>query len=199
MQAAVLVSSSPTLADLLGAEGVTQPELEAHLDALDAGSRVREIRALSARLQKRLWEVCAGALAFTIDDLVPPSVGEDQEVIWAGKNSLIAFTGFEKRFVRRGGEVIGYNHQTWSWLTGPGFFTCKPSPHDSRELLFDYTDVPSEGPSSWPRPRPNERGFSFFVYRRLHDFNRRVSKDVIIGFATRSGKPIDSYFVLARA
>jgi hypothetical protein len=177
---------------------VTQPQLAAHLDALDPEGRVREIRALSGALQKRLWEVCANAPAFTPDDLVPPSLGEGKTVIWAGKNSLAAFTLFEKRFARLNGKVIGYNNQTMAWITGPGFFTCKPSHQDARELLFDYTDVPSAGLPDWPQPRSNARGFSYFVYRGLHDFNRRVSQDVIIGFATRLGKPIDSYFVLAR-
>jgi hypothetical protein len=32
----------------------------------------------------------------------------------------------------------------------------------------------------------------------MHDFCRRVSQTVIIGAATRLGKPIDAYFVLAR-
>jgi hypothetical protein len=198
MQTAAVTSQTQTLATLLSTEGVTQPQLAAHLDALDADGRVREIRALSGPLQKRLWEVCANAPAFTVDDLVPPSLGEGKTVIWAGKNSLAAFTRFEKHFARLGGKVIGFNHQTMSWITGPGFFTCKASPQDPRELLFDYTDVPSQGLAEWPQPRANERGFSYFVYRGLHDFNRRVSKDVIIGFATRLGKPIDSYFVLAR-
>src|SRR5271154_2504189 len=87
-----------TLAGLLAAGEMTQPQLAAHLDSLDADGRVREIRALSGKLQKRLWEVCAGAPAFTLEDLVPPSLGDGQTVIYAGKNSLGAFTEFQKRF-----------------------------------------------------------------------------------------------------
>jgi hypothetical protein len=199
MSTAVATKESATLASLLGQPNVTQPELERHLNALDAQSRVAETRALTGKQQKRLWEVCENAPAFTVDDLVPPSTPEGQTVIYAGKNSLAAFSLFEKRFARVDGKVIGYNHQTMSWITGPGFFTCKPSHNDARELLFDYTDVPSDAPGEWPRPRSNGAGFSRLVYNNLHDFNRRVSRDVIIGFATRLGKPIDSYFVLARA
>src|SRR4051794_33454944 len=124
MQTAAVASQTQTLATLLETDGVTQPQLAAHLDALDTASRVQQIRALSGAHQKRLWEACAGAPAFTVDDLVPPSLGEGKTVIWAGKNSLAAFTHFEKRFTRLGGKVIGYNHQTMSWITGPGFFTC---------------------------------------------------------------------------
>lgn len=186
-----------TLAQLIDG-GAKQPELAVHLDALSSEERVREIRALSGKTQKRLWEACAGAPAFTLDDLVPPSLGEGQTVIYEGKNSLPAFTHFQKRFQRRGGAIVGYNHQTMSAVTGPGYFTVVPSPADPRELLFDYTQVPAETPEGWPTARPNTAGLSWFVYRGLHDFNRRVSRDVTIGSATRLGKVMDSYFVLAR-
>lgn len=189
---------SANLSQLLDNPGVTQPQLAALLDSLDAVGRVREVRSLSGKAQKRLWDVCKGAPAFTLEDLVPAALGEGQTVIYAGKNSLAAFTMFEKRFQRRSGAVIGYNHQAMSWVTGPGYFTCVMSHVDPTELLFDYTQVPPATPAGWPPVRPNSTGLSRFVYNNLHDFNRRVSKDVIIGAATRLGKDMDSYFVLAR-
>ena len=69
------------------------------------------------------------------------------------------------------------------------------------ELLFDYTKVPQPGeqPAEWPKVKGNGQGFSVLVYNNLHDFCRRVSQDVIIGRATRLGKPMNQYFVLARA
>jgi hypothetical protein len=189
------------LAEMLDGTSPTQADLAKHLDALSSEQRVAEIHALNKRQQKRLWEVCADAPPFTLDDLVPPSLGEGQTVIYAGKNSLGAFTHFEKRFQRRGGSIIGYNHNTGisAWFAGPGYFTCVMSPQNPKELLFDYTKVPEASPDGWPKVKSNGSGGSYFVYRDLHDFNRRVSKDVMIGFATRLGKPIDSYFVLARA
>jgi hypothetical protein len=193
MTAAAAVSTSSTFADLLRGQP-TQAELAAHLDALDAAERVRQCRALDGAAQRRLWAACAGAPAFTLDDLVPGA----GPVTWAGKNSLPTFSWFEKRFARQGGAVIGYNHQAMRWLTGPGYFTVVSSPSEPKELLFDYTRVPAEAPAGWPPIKPNTRGFSFFVYRNMQDFCRRVSGDVIIGSATRLGKPIDSYFVLAR-
>ncbi len=183
---------------LIDVPGCTQAQLEAHLNGLDAEARVRECRALLGKQQKKLWHICKDAPAFTLDDLVPASVGEGTTVIYAGKNSLAAFTLFEKRFQRRGAEIIGYNFQPMSWVTGPGYFTCVTSPHDAREILFDYTKTPSVGPSGWPKARTNAAGFSRLVYKDLHDFNRRVSKDVIIGSATRLGKDMDSYFILCR-
>src|SRR5438067_271848 len=126
MSTAIAASTSATFADLLRKSHVTQSELAAHLDGLDAAGRVAECRALSGALQKRLWEVCQGAPAFGLDDLVPPSAGAEP-VIFAGKNSLAMFNQFEKRFRRSGGAVVGYNHQSMSWVTGPGYFTVVPA------------------------------------------------------------------------
>lgn len=204
MSTAAAVSVSTTFADLLAREDTTQAQLAAHLDALDAEERVRQSRALSAKAQKRLWQVCASAPAFTLDDLIPSSIADGQTVIYAGKNSLAMFTIFEKRFTRRAGAVVGYNNQSMSFVTGPGYFTVVQATGDrARELLFDYTRVPADAPSDWPAIKPNEAGLSRFVYKNLHDFCRRVSRDVIIGSATRVNKDgreedIDSYFVLAR-
>src|SRR5207302_8830656 len=104
------------------------------------------------------------------------------------------------------GAVVGYNHQSMSWFTGPGYFTVVPAMGErAGELLFDYTRVPQCTPQGddddddgWPPVKPNSSGLSKLVYGNLNDFCRRVSRDVIIGSATRFGKDIDSYFVLAR-
>jgi hypothetical protein len=197
---AVADTKQKTLADLLGAAGVTQPQLAAHLDALDTATRVQQIRALNKAEQKRLWEACADAPAFTVEQLVA-GVAPGTPVIWAGKNSLPMFTIFEKRFAKVGADVIGYNHQSSSWATGPGYFSAIPSPENAREVRIDYTKEPAATtnvPAGWPKIKPNKAGLSRLVYFNLYDYLRYVSKDVCIGFATRLGKPMDSYFVLAR-
>jgi hypothetical protein len=190
------VASATTLADLLAANDISQPTIAAHLDALDSETRVREVRTLSGRQLKKLWQACAGAPAFTIDDLVP--AGEGKTIRYAGKNSLPLFSLFEKRFARQGGKVVGYNFQTMSWFTGPGYFTVEASPQEPRELLFDYTKVPATAPAGWPPVKSNAAGASRLVYKDMHDFNRRVAREVIIGSASRLGKEMDSYYVLAR-
>jgi hypothetical protein len=190
--------STASLASLLASPDCTQPQLAAYLDGLDAAARLAECRALNGKEQKRLWEVCAGAPTFTAEDLVPTSVGENKEVIWGGKNSLPAFRIFEKRFMRFGGQVVGYNKQSTSWVTGPGYFVMVQSPHASNEMRVDYTQVPKSTPPGWPEVKPNDRGFSNLVYKNLYDYLRRVSKNVCIGSATRLDKPMDSYFVLSR-
>src|SRR5439155_23625666 len=108
------------------------------------------------------WQGCAGAGTFTLDDLIPSAGPDGQTVIYAGKNSLAMFTHFEKRFVRQGGAVVGYNNQSMSFVTGPGYFAVvqAPAAERARELLFDYTRVPAGAPSGWPAIKPNEAGLS---------------------------------------
>jgi hypothetical protein len=192
-----VASSNVTFADLLARPDCTQAQLAAHLDALSTEERVRQCRALGKKLQKRLWEVCAEAPAFTLEDLIPST--ETGTVRWAGKNSLGVFTHFEKRFGRHQGAVVGYNFNPGvAWFTGPGYFTTVAAPGRPKEILFDYTRVPSTAPAGWPAVKPNSGGTAKLVYGKMHDFCRRVSQTVIIGAATRLGKPIDAYFVLAR-
>jgi hypothetical protein len=154
-------------------------------------------------MQRRLWDICADAPAFTLEDLIPST--ETGTVRWAGKNSLALFTHFEKRFARQTNGtaqvVVGYNFNPGiAWFTGPGYFTTVQAPDRPREILFDYTRVPSTAPQDdgWPPVKDNTRGSAKLVYGGMHDFCRRVSSTVIIGAATRLGKPIDAYFVLAR-
>jgi hypothetical protein len=188
-----------TLRDLLAAARPDRHAIAAFLDGLTRVDRLTETRSVSgATLQKRLWDAVADAPRVTLDDLVPPDAAPLGEVIFEGKNSLPAFTLFQKRFCRpRGasGELWGYNHQTLAWLTGPGYFVV----HDDRAgAAIDYREVPPEKPLTWPDVRPNDRGFSRFVYRGMVDYLRRVSRDVFIGAATRGGKELGNYFLLCR-
>src|SRR5947209_18992215 len=111
------------LCTMLDGEKVTQADLAKHLDSLSPEDRVAQTRALGKKQQKRLWDLCAEAPPFTLEDLVPPSLGEGQTVIYAGKNTLGAFTHFEKRFQRRDGVIIGYNHNPAlvTWFAAPGY------------------------------------------------------------------------------
>ena len=82
-----VASTTATFADLLMRQSApTQAQLAAHLDALDATQRVEQCRALGKKMQRRLWEICAEAPAFTLEDLIPST--ETGTVRWAGKNSL---------------------------------------------------------------------------------------------------------------
>jgi hypothetical protein len=194
------ISESRSLADLLRTPGVNSASLSAYLDSLDEAARVREVRTLGGSLQKKLWNACADAPAVTLDEFVPASLGEGQMIVYSGKNSLPVFSLFEKRFARFGGAVIGYNHGPTEGLIGPGFFTVTQGTGEhARELLFNYDEVPAKAPEGWPMPRSNMRGVSRLVFGKLHDYVRRVATGVVIGIGTRQGKPMNAFFVLARA
>jgi hypothetical protein len=193
-------SARQTLVELLKRERPDRRAIAAYLDSLSHAERMAEITQLSGpRLQRRLWEAVADAPLVTLADMVPADAAPLREVIFHGKNSLPAFTLFQKRFCRspRGrDELWGYNHQTLAWLTGPGYFVV----HDDRTrgAAIDYREVPPERPASWPEIQPNDRGFSRFVYKGMIDYMRRVSQHVFIGAATRNGKELGNYFILCR-
>ena len=193
-------SPGERLIALVRAEPPDRVAIAAFLDGLPHGERVAAITALSGpRLQARLYAAVSGAPPVTLADFVPPDAPPLREVIFHGKNSLPAFTLFQKRFCRppRGGdELWGYNHQALAWLTGPGYFVVHED--RARGAAVDYREVPPERPPNWPEVRPNDRGFSRFVFRDMVDYMRRVARDVFIGSAHRGGKETGNYFLLCR-
>jgi hypothetical protein len=193
-------SPGERLVALVSAEPVDRDAIARFLDGLGADDRRAAITALSGvRLQRQLYEAAAGAPRTTLADFVPPDAPPLREVIFHGKNSLAAFTLFQKRFCRppAGTDTLwGYNHQQLAWLTGPGYFVVHED--GARGAAIDYREVPPEHPPTWPDVKPNDRGFSRFVYRDMVDYMRRVSRDVFIGSAHRDGKETGNYFVLSR-
>jgi hypothetical protein len=174
------------------------------LDGLDPTSRVEAVRSLGRDAQRRLYTAVEGFLPLHLKDLVPPTVPDFSEVRHFGRNTLPAFTLFEKRFCRPPGAdpheptaLYGYNFQALSPLTGPGYFVAVAGAGRA-EVLVDYRQVPPEHPPGWPAIRPNEQGLSRFVYGFMVDTLRRVSEHVTIGSAARKGRDIGSWFVLCR-
>ena len=189
------------LVALVRAEPPDPRAIAAFLDGLSYAGRVEAISALQGPwLQRRLYEAVKDTPRVTLDDLVPAGTPPLTEVIYEGKNSLPAFTRFQKRFCRPPGaagatELWGYNNQTLAWLTGPGYFVV----HDStRGAGIDYREVPTEHPDGWPEIHGNDRGISRLVYGDMIDYMRRVSRDVFIGSAFRNGKERGNFFVLCR-
>jgi len=195
----VRTSVAARFRDLVRAEPPDRRAIVAFLDGLSHSERVAAIRALGGvRLQSRLWAAVADAPRVMLEELVPPDAPALREVIFEGKNSLPAFTLFQKRFCRPStgrGELWGYNHQNLAWLTGPGYFVVHDDPAGA---AIDYREVPPSHPSAWPEIRSNHRGFSRFVYDDMVDYLRRVSVDVLIGRAHKAGKPRSNYFLLCR-
>jgi hypothetical protein len=145
-----------------------------------------------------------GFASLGLRDLVPPEVPALATVRHFGRNTLPAFSLFEKRFTRPSGEdaeqpaeLHGFNFQPLSRWTGPGYFVAVDDP-DRGEVRIDYRRLPHQHPEGWPDIVSNEKGLSRFVYGFMVDTLRRVSEHVSIGRAARKGRDMGSWFVLCR-
>lgn len=174
------------------------------LDEQTPETRLNETRSLNKSQQRTLFDRCKETSPLTLDYFCGDL---NQEVIHEGKNSLPAFTLFQKRFVRlEDNRVIGYNHASTMGLIGPGYFVLKETNGNSEwtehgSVVVDYYEVLDSNtsiPTSWPKIKGNHQGLQMFVYNNMHDFMRRVSKHVSIGSAFKKGNSIDSYFLLCR-
>jgi len=200
-------ASHAATAEFLGrlrADSIVSEELGVFLDGLTHEERVAAIRSTKRGDQRRLYSASDGYREVTLRDLVAPAVPALTTVRHFGKNTLPAFTHFEKRFCRPGDadpdepkKLWGFNFQTMQPLTGPGYFVAREDP-DRREVLVDYHEVPPSAPPGWPPVQPNERGRGRLVYGFMIDTLRRVSEHVTIGSAARKGKDMGSWFMLVR-
>ena len=178
--------------------------LAKRLDGASHDERVRFVHSVGRAGQRRLWEAAAGFLPLTLADLVPPQSPDGATVRHHGKNTLPAFTHFEKRFCRPVGQdpqrpeaLFGFNFQALSWLTGPGYYVAHADPA-LPEVLIDYRELPPAPPAGWPPLRRNEVGAARLVYGFMLDRLRRVSEHVTIGSAARNGRDLGSWFLLTR-
>ncbi len=188
-----------TLVDLVRRRA-SREDIAAHLDALPASQRLEQVVAVGTGLVGRLYDAVGGGEPLTLADFVPE--GDTRTVVFEGKNSLPAFSRFQKRFARQGDEVVGYNHQLMSFATGPGFFVVRPpTPGEAHpdELFFDYTTAPASVPAGWPEFKPNSAGLSRAVFMNMKDFCRRVARGVLVGKAYKLGVSQNAYFTLTRA
>ena len=176
---------------LAGAAGA---ELASALDAASETDRVAAIQAMTRDQQKRLWSVTS-ASPHPDGELID-AAARDGIQRFAGRNTLGVFSRFEKRFFRAEGGIFGMNQHALMPLIGPGYFGVQARP--SGGLLFGYRQLPAVAPAGWPTVRSNDRGLARSVYGALVDEVVWVSRDVLIGAAFRDGRPLDSYFVLAR-
>jgi hypothetical protein len=196
------MATAAHLHELTQAPSPDRAEIAAYLDGLTPADRLEAVRSLrGAGPQRRLWEAVAAAPPVEIDVIVPPDAPPLREFIYHGKNSLPAFTLFQKRFCRpspaeAGAQLWGYNHTDVARFVGPGYFVCHAV--DGSGAAIDYRAVPPERPATWPAIRPNGRGLSYFVYRDMIDYLRRVSAHVLIGSAYRHDKALGNYFILCR-
>jgi hypothetical protein len=189
---------------LLAEAPVSAQRIADLLDGCSHEERVLAIRSLGRGPQRALYAAVDGFRPVRLADLVPPRTEDFVPVRHYGRNTLPAFTHFEKRFCRppgadqeKPGELYGFNFQTMAPLTGPGYFVAHEDP-GRPEVWVDYRRVPTEHPEGWPEIVVNERGLARFVYGFMVDTLRGVSEHVTIGSAARKGRDINSWFILCR-
>lgn len=194
----------PTLRSLLASAEVTGAEIARHLNALDPAERLTQVLAVKGKWVKALYDRMADAPLVSLTEFVPPET-QGQEVIYEGRNSLAMFTRFQKRFcLAKSGRIVGYNHQSMGFVTGPGYFVLQPGRQDGPapgEPYVDYTTLPEQDelPEGWPTLKSNDRGLTKTVYGNMNDYLRRVATGVVVGKAYRAGEDIDAHFSLTLA
>jgi hypothetical protein len=139
-----------------------------------------------------------GHMEASLEMLVPADTPPGATVIWEGRNSMVMFNLFQKRFTRPLGEdvVWGYNVQFWRWFTGPGYFVGRVEA-DRGILYLDYKRQPPRAPDGWPGLKANT-GFPRGIVFGYDDEVRPVSRDVMIGMPTTSTAAGEQYFAATR-
>jgi hypothetical protein len=194
-----------TLKELVSRPSPDAAEIAAFLDGLSLPDRIAAVRSLQGTgLQGALWKATAGAPRVSFAEMVPPEYPAMRPIIFHGKNSLPAFTDFQKICFRPAGEAEadvawGYNETTIRQLIGPGYYVLHDTPDAALGgVAFDYTQLPPKGLPAWPEVKSNMAGITRFIYGNMLDYMRRVSSDVFIGSAVRGGKEMGSYFIVVR-
>jgi hypothetical protein len=185
---------------MLRKPAVDMPALAAFLDELDHPVRLAAVRSLGQKHLKHLYDAADGFSKVTISHVVPKARGAGTQVRHYGKNSLPAFSIFEKRFIRPkkdAKELWGYNFQAMAPLTGPGYFIARDNP-DRGEVDIDYNHVPPESPPGWPLVVENTKGLGKLVYGYMIDRLRGITKEVSIGRAWKKDKIQNAWFILCR-
>lgn len=180
-------------------QGTAGAEITRFLDGLGPEERVQEVLSVSGKWVGKLYDAMAGSPLTSIEELVPADL--TGTLIYEGRNSLPMFTRFQKRFARLGGVVVGYNHQTMSFVTGPGYFVLKPPAGQGPapgEVYFDYTEDAPGQPEGWPAFKPNTSGLSTLVYAHMKDYVRRVARGVVVGKAYKKDVDQGAWFTLSR-
>ncbi len=186
---------------------VDLPRLTRVLDELGHSGRLATVRGWDGRTLARLYEAAKGHHALTTEHFVPAAIGPLTEVIHHGKNSLPAFSHFQKRFARPDAaesppkELWGFNRQSNEAFTGPGYFVVHTEWDAGQvpgEVAIDYRRLPPGKVPSWPEIVPNSARLGRFVYAGMVDVMRGISNHVSIGRAWKQGKYMDAWFALVR-
>ena len=118
------------LQELLATNPIDLDAVSDHLDGLSHEDRLAQTRTVGLRMQRDLFDAADGYKELGLEHFVPEDVPAKQFVIHYGKNSLPAFSHFEKRFARPAdgaGEWWGYNEsgEFVKSVVGPGWFITR--------------------------------------------------------------------------
>lgn len=183
----------------------SKARLSSALDQMDSASRIWTTMSIEPSEQRELWKLFEDA-PIDANHFVASGSEPMKEVIHHGRNTLPMHNFFQKRFCLaddESGEMWGYNHQSWSPITGPGYFVSHAVDRDKdkgapSEYVIDYTRIPPKKPDSWPPILTNEKKLGIFIYSGMLDYMRKVSEHVSIGRAYKKGKPMNAWFILCR-
>jgi hypothetical protein len=176
------------------------PKLAKYLDELGHPGRLWAIHTWDKSIQAPLYEAAKGFRPITLDHFVPQGVPPLTEVIHEGRNTLPLHTHFQKRFARVEGDdkiLVGYNEQSLSAFSGPGYFVTHAGEAEG-EVDIDYTMLPSVKPEMWPSIIPNSARLGRFIYDGMIDVMRGISEHVSIGRAKKKAGWMDAWFILVR-
>ncbi len=200
MSSATTASAAATSLRGLLRDGAGRDMIRSFLNGLSARERVEEALSIRTSEVGMLYQAMERGPQLALLDFVPKDTADEKTIIFHGRNSLPAFSSFQKRFARMpSGEIVGYNHQTMAFVTGPGVFVVKATHEGSDipgELYFDYTAEPTALPAGWPAFKSNTSGLSTLVYGNMKDYMRAVADNVVVGTAYKKGKAQGQYFVL---
>ena len=132
-------------------------ELAEALDRADHAARVEWMNAMPTRDMDALYDLAKGS-AVDIDHFAPT---EDRVHIHDGRNSMLLFSDFQKRFARVPERIFGYNHpgkmgRAVTWFQGYGHFVLRPSPDVEGEVWIDYTEVHDDDHPEFPKTQDND-------------------------------------------
>jgi hypothetical protein len=145
----------------LGAPALDRERFAKAFEEASPAERVEILESIDGRRQAKIWDAAQGGHV-SIAEMVPPELGPLVPVIFHGKNSLPAFSRFQKRFCRPSvdhetDELWGYNYQPTRWLaplTGPGYFTAHDTESPIGSVAVDYRRIPDGRPQEWPETTP---------------------------------------------
>jgi hypothetical protein len=194
-------ATATSLRELLR-QGAPRDMIATFLNGLSPEDRVEEALSLRNKEVANLYGAVARGPVTAIADFCPKDAREGTTIIFEGRNSLPTFSRFQKRMARlSSGQVVGYNHQTMSFATGPGFFVVQKASDGADvkdEAYFDYTAKPEGVPTGWPAYKPNDAGLANFVYKGMKDYMRQVADHTYVGEAFKGGKSQKAFFILTR-